>query len=537
MIEVPKVTINNLNQQLTSLTKRVNADQIVKAGSEAVASYQSVTSTKIGVNVNEKVGGWQGLTQEVDNTGDGTSSVANKGLALLTDQPPGVTNLITPLSGGTQNSIKSITGLDAEIDAGLNTFVHALPTPEAVADSLATVSNLPYDKLRSAIEAVSPDGAKDTAAQNTITQLSKKTNGVPSGIAQQFSNITNVVNQSLKSFLDQGFNQVIKDIIQANTNPMKYVFARLTRSEQPLPHELQKRAISLVDAKRFKDAAILIKPYSDLSLEELEEELSKVDTSASALVNKFNPELDAFGVSSSPIFSIGNLDSLWKGADTVPTPISPYSTPVPDIPASVNSGAGGYAFTFVTSMEELEAELRSATREITETVIHWSDNFIDQPHVGAEQIHEVHKQRGFSGCGYHYIIRRDGRIQRGRPINQEGAHALDYGHNKYSIGISHIAGYNCVSGTPNPERYISAESISDPQWAAQKAFLEVFYRVFPSGQVLGHYQCSDLGKVDPGFDVDDYILNTFGKRNVVQFNNNYGPFSRAELASTIGAVS
>ena len=141
MIEVPKVTINNLNQQLTSLTKRVNADQIVKAGSEAISSYQSVTSTKIGVNVNETVGGWQGLTQEVDNTGDGTSSVANKGLALLTDQPPGVTNLITPLSGGTQNSIKSITGLDAEIDAGLNTFVHALPTPEAVADSLATVSN------------------------------------------------------------------------------------------------------------------------------------------------------------------------------------------------------------------------------------------------------------------------------------------------------------------------------------------------------------------------------------------------------------
>jgi hypothetical protein len=303
-----------------------------------------------------------------------------------------------------------------------------------------------------------------------------------------------------------------------------------------LPASLQKQVINLLDLKKFKEVAILMAPYSDLGQEVLEEELSKIDTSASALINKFNPETNAFGVSTAPIFSIGELDSLWKGADTVPTPISPFSSPVPDIPASVNQSSG-YAFTFITSMEELEAELRSATREITETVIHWTANFIDQPYVGSEQIHEVHTQRGFTGIGYHYIIRRDGRIQRGRPINQEGFHAKDYGHNSYSIGIAHVAGYNCVSGTSNPERYLSAESISDPQWAAQKAFLEVFYRVFPAGQVLGHYQCSDLGSIDPGFDVDDYILNTFGKRNLVRFNNNFGPFSRSELASAISTLS
>lgn len=537
MIEIPKVPINNLNQQLTNLTNRSGADKIVEAGLAAITNFQSVTTSTIGVNVNETIGGWQGLTQEVDNTGDGTTSVSNKGLALLTEPPPGVETLITPLSGSNQNSIKSITGLDTEVNAGLNSIVHSLPTPEAITESLSSVSGLSYTKLQPAIEAVSTEELKSVAAQNTVTQLSQKVNGVPAGIAQEFNQVTTAINQVLNSFLDQGFNQIIKDVIQANTNPVGNALKKLTRGGQALPRSLQKQVIALIDSKKFKEAAVLVKPYSDLTLEVLEEELSRIDTSASALVNKFNPELDAFGVSTSPVFSIGNLDSLWKGADTAPTPISPYSTPVPDIPASVNSGAGGYAFTFVTSMEELEAELRSATREITETVIHWSANFIDQPHVGAEQIHEVHKQRGFSGCGYHYIIRRDGRIQRGRPINQEGAHALDYGHNNYSIGISHIAGYNCVSGTPNPDKYISAESISDPQWAAQKAFLEVFYRVFPSGQVLGHYQCSDLGKVDPGFDVDDYILNTFGKRNVVQFNNNYGPFSRAELASTIGAVS
>jgi N-acetylmuramoyl-L-alanine amidase len=536
MIEIPKVTLNNLNQQLTNLTKRVNADQITNAGNSVISQTQALSTTKLGVNVNEIVGGWQGLTQEVDNQGDGVTSTSNKGLALLTDQPPGVTNLVTPLSSGAQNSLKAITGLDTEIGSGLNTIVHSLPTPEAVAESLSVVSNQPLDNLQSAIQAISPDNIKDTVAQYTINHLSKKLNGIPAGIAQEFNRVTNVINQSLNGFLDQGFGQIIKDLIQANVNPIGYAIGRLTRNAEPLPTALQKQVINLLDLKKFKEAAILMAPYSDLSQEVLEEELSKIDTSASALINKFNPETNAFGVSTAPIFSIGELDSLWKGADTVPTPISPFSSPVPDIPASVNQSSG-YAFTFITSMEELEAELRSATREITETVIHWTANFIDQPYVGSEQIHEVHKQKGFSGIGYHYIIRRDGRIQRGRPINQEGVHAKDYGHNNYSIGISHVAGYNCVSGTFNPKRYLSSESISDPQWAAQKAFLEVFYRVFPAGQVLGHYQCSDLGSIDPGFDVDDYILNTFGKRNLVRFNNNFGPFSRSELASAISTLS
>jgi hypothetical protein len=536
MTTLPKVTLNNLNLQLSNLTNLSNSGQVQTAGSEIASQFQSVSTTKIGLNVNEVVGGWQGLTQEVDNIGDDNTSVSNKGLALLTDQPPGVNNLITPLSSGAQNDLKSITGLDADISGGLNTVVHALPTPEAVGDSLKALSNLPFNNLQSAINAVAPEATQGTAATNTISNLTNKVNGLPSGLSQQFGQVVGAISSSLNSFLDQGFGQIIKDIIQANTNSVGNALSRLTRDSRPLNKSLQKQIISLIDAKNFKEAAVLLSPYSDLSLDVLEKELSEIDTSANSMINKFNPELDAFGTSSSSIFPIGALDSLWKGADTVPTPISPYSTPVPDIPASVNQSSG-YSFTFISSMEELEAELRSASREITETVIHWTANFIDQPYIGSEQIHEVHKQRGFSGIGYHYIIRRDGRIQRGRPINQEGAHAKDYGHNNYSIGISHVAGYNCVSGTPGPNRYISSESISDPQWAAQKAFLEVFYRVFPAGQVLGHYQCSDLGKVDPGFDVDDYILNTFGKRNLVRFNNNFGPFSRSELASAISTLS
>jgi thymidylate kinase len=50
----------------------------------------------------------------------------------------------------------------------------------------------------------------------------------------------------------------------------------------------------------------------------------------------------------------------------------------------------------------------------------------------------------------------------------------------------------------------------------------------------------DNDKVDPGFDVDAYILNTFNKRNAFVYNRDRGPLSRAELIAarrTSGAVA
>lgn len=49
-----------------------------------------------------------------------------------------------------------------------------------------------------------------------------------------------------------------------------------------------------------------------------------------------------------------------------------------------------------------------------------------------EAIHSAHKNRGWIGIGYHFYIRKDGKVYRGRPENWIGAHAV--GHNK-KIGI------------------------------------------------------------------------------------------------------
>lgn len=51
----------------------------------------------------------------------------------------------------------------------------------------------------------------------------------------------------------------------------------------------------------------------------------------------------------------------------------------------------------------------------------------------ADDIHQWHLDRGWSGIGYHFFVRKDGSIYRGRPENSVGAHAS--GANSDSIGI------------------------------------------------------------------------------------------------------
>jgi len=74
---------------------------------------------------------------------------------------------------------------------------------------------------------------------------------------------------------------------------------------------------------------------------------------------------------------------------------------------------------------------RRSTRGI---VVH---HLASRGNPSAADIHRFHLVRRWIGIGYHYIIRLDGTIERGRPENSVGAHVT--GHNSNTIGIG-IAG-------------------------------------------------------------------------------------------------
>ena len=81
--------------------------------------------------------------------------------------------------------------------------------------------------------------------------------------------------------------------------------------------------------------------------------------------------------------------------------------------------------------------------ETDQVVIHHTGNPTDDD-LSAADIDASHKARGWSCIGYHYVIRKDGTVEEGRPHWTVGAHA--YGHNGHTIGI-HVCG-NFEIGEP-----------------------------------------------------------------------------------------
>lgn len=88
-----------------------------------------------------------------------------------------------------------------------------------------------------------------------------------------------------------------------------------------------------------------------------------------------------------------------------------------------------------------------------------------------EQIHNMHLNKGWSGIGYHFYVRKDGKIYRGRPEDMIGAHA--YGFNTTSIGI-------CFEG--NFEKDI----MSDKQTEAGQDLVDFLKNKYKVGKVIGH---------------------------------------------------
>ena len=123
-------------------------------------------------------------------------------------------------------------------------------------------------------------------------------------------------------------------------------------------------------------------------------------------------------------------------------------------------------------------------RTITLLVIHCSAVKPDQQ-SSAAQIDSWHRERGFHlGIGYHYVIRRDGTIEPGRPEWMIGAHCLVKGHhyNTHSIGICYEGGLD-ARGQPDDTR--TAE-----QKATMRRLLEDLHRRYPRAMIVGHRDLS-----------------------------------------------
>jgi len=110
--------------------------------------------------------------------------------------------------------------------------------------------------------------------------------------------------------------------------------------------------------------------------------------------------------------------------------------------------------------------------------------------IGAKDIDRWHREKGWLGCGYHKVIRRDGTVEDGRPMNKAGAHVR--GINRQSIGI-------CLAGGMNKAKDGPEFNYTDEQMSALRLLLDDLLEEYSNADVKGHYQFTGK-KSCPNFD-------------------------------------
>lgn len=114
-------------------------------------------------------------------------------------------------------------------------------------------------------------------------------------------------------------------------------------------------------------------------------------------------------------------------------------------------------------------------RHIDAIIIHCTATQLGRE-VSVAEIDRWHKQRGWKGIGYHYLVGLDGTVYHGRPVDRVGAHCR--GHNAHSIGVCYVGGLD-AQGRP-----------ADTRTAAQKEalnhLLAVLKKRYPDAKIYSH---------------------------------------------------
>lgn len=130
--------------------------------------------------------------------------------------------------------------------------------------------------------------------------------------------------------------------------------------------------------------------------------------------------------------------------------------------------------------------------------------------IGAREIRQWHMSKGWSDIGYHFVIRRSGLVEVGRPLSEEGAHVR--GFNNRSVGVCLVGGLMPDGSAADLTCPLEFDSFTGEQVKSAHAVVNLLRKIYPKAEVLGHRDLSPDkdkdGKVEkhewlktcPGFD-------------------------------------
>ena len=439
-------------------------------------------------------------------TADTINSLANSAVQSVTDE---LTALVgTPVD--LNRTISYVTGVDSDGSGNL-----------VITESTATSTGPTADsEFNSAINNLKNSTAADLATLVTKDKEIKKNNKDNSDVKnlsggkdpkevkeavesaplsrQKLSKSIDQTNSLIQTRIAKGSEVGVIQSLSAET--LTDVNKKVKDFAPKLTDEEVQRVVRLSqgDAQDVSDAIKLLSDKTGKPYPVIKTFLKTIDTTITSATKPIPSEF----VFEEP-YVIGSFEKDWK------------------------QGQGDPAFPYVSSTEELQAEFKNINREVTEIVVHWTETPTNK-NIGSEELNTIHLESGLKGIGYHYVIRRDGSLQRARPINIQGEHAPVNKHNERSIGVVFVGGINVPSGTPNLENFISVQSLTRSQFNTFDHLCRAFFARFPGGQAVGHNDIDPI-EDDPGFNVREYVLANFGKASKFTDPLKQSPFTVDEI--------
>lgn len=143
-----------------------------------------------------------------------------------------------------------------------------------------------------------------------------------------------------------------------------------------------------------------------------------------------------------------------------------------------------------------------------------------------KSIHSTHIANGWTGIGYHFYVRKDGSIYRGRPIGTVGAHCTDY--NKRSIGV-------CFEGN------FESETMCPAQLRAGRELTEYLKNLYPSAKVKRHKDFNSTacpGRNFPFEKIEKGVIKAakYESANDIAWELNYAHFPINEMDAFVKAL-
>lgn len=520
-------TTEQISQQLSDVKGVLASADIQNIATKATEDFKSLNTAVIGSLAGELNSGIKSLTaiksdfglKDVSGKSDtalrnSTTSMQNlqhqipsihESVCELTEALPGLTDKIVPILGGTTESTASaitgsgVTGAFTNINFAVATAQGLAPSIKKMTDRITGVQDINGSEvenvLQSAVGAINLTLPENLAPLIELSTIDINLNVVGAKLTEFTSGISGLMSGLIPTITDLP----VLDTLHKLNNSTALISAAFPQLDSKILATINVDILDKLTNNKLNEALDLLK-LADIGLS---------DTEISLKLDILNSQIGSIGAmldsplgnltQTNPVLSIGQL---FKG------------------------------FTMVNSTEELDVEYMNMQRPIKSAVFHWSETYNDQ-FVTAEDIKKI-----AGSVEYHYIILKNGAIQRGKPVNDIAQHVSSE-IDKESISVLLIGGYNALKGEV---ANLSTGSINSDQIRSLERLIGVLYDAFPGIKMYGHGELDEnVSPLEPGVDIGSLIKRKFDKTNeetptpIRSYNGNAGAGSIIPRAGVIHA--